>query len=68
MKREKLNLGNIKVKSFVTKIEGETSKTVKGGDGKWHTFIAHACSDINCYSDFCNSTECGGPVSDNCPV
>lgn len=89
MKRKKLNLGAIEVKSFVTNIGEDTINTVKGGvsewclsdldcglspmqtingngNCQWHTAIAHNCSDVVCYSNYCNSTECGGPASDVC--
>ena len=82
MKQKKLNLADLEVRSFVTNVEDKVVDTVKGGrtnyvgcrktingDGcQWHTAIAHNCSDIVCYSNFCNSSECGGPVSDLCSV
>ncbi len=33
-----------------------------------HTAAAHLCSDAGCYSNFCNSTECNGNMTSNCPV
>jgi hypothetical protein len=45
MKSKKLNLSELKVKSFVTDIEKETSHTAKGG-------ATAACSDI-----ICNTTD-----------
>ena len=80
MKQKKLNLKDLSVKSFVTDVEKSSVNTVKGGslncgqtingngNCQWHTARRHNCSDVVCYSNFCNSTECGGPASDTCPV
>lgn len=93
MKKQKLKLGEVKVKSFVTDMAKDKVQTVKGGgpsdlcisDGgcnwtencltfngygqcNFHTAQAHNCSEVICYSRFCNSTECNGGASDVCPV
>lgn len=42
MKKNKIELSDLKVKSFVTGLEKDNVVTVKGGSGKW-------CSDVpNC--------------------
>ncbi len=91
MKNKKLNLNELKVKSFVTDFDSADSNTIKGGgfsdncqsdggcmlsfncetingfgDCNFHT--AHNCSVDVCYSNYCNSGECGGPASDRCMV
>lgn len=43
MKKEKLNLGELKVKSFTTSFETEEMKTVKGG----LTSIGRECTQLN---------------------
>ena len=61
MKKQKLNLKSLQVKSFVTKIAEETSKTVKGGEQTWEV------GGGNCFRNFttdCYSAHCNG--SDNC--
>jgi hypothetical protein len=49
MKNKKLNLGDLKVKSFVTEIQDETSETAKGG------FSAGQICNTN-EPEFCNWT------------
>ncbi len=58
MKIKKVSLSELKIKSFVTNIEKETSHTAKGG----------ASGDGLCISDFCNTlANCVTKMVQGCP-
>jgi len=67
MKNKKLNLNELKVKSFVTDLENEKEKTVKGGgpfDTPVHSFpLGCPGSFYNCtWNEWCITNFDGGPM------
>ncbi len=68
MKKKKLSLQNLKVKSFVTDLESINSKTVKGGTGLPISQICAPTNANDCDDEFTNNVsdvECGGSAN-NC--
>ena len=66
MKKSKLNLKDLKVKSFVTNIEAEITDTVKGGTRGSHGTIcgSNCCSDDDhCFS---RNGDCGTIFEKEC--
>jgi len=55
MKNKKLNLGDLKVKSFVTEMENNSDQTVKGG---YRTQYPIICSEGDVCSILCSDSFC----------
>ena len=55
MKKEKLSLKSLEVKSFVTSLESVTSKTIKGGESDnaacGPSIYCHTQADFTCQND-----------------
>ena len=81
MKKKKLSLKSLEVKSFITNLEGPISKTIKGGEsdneaclpGSPEMPYSYSCIDpfsLNFYckaNSICSACETGYSAATDCP-
>lgn len=67
MKSKKLNLSDLKVKSFITEVEGKSPQTVKGG---WGNFPTNGSPNANICEDtiFPDQSICDPACLTNFPI
>lgn len=61
MEKKKLKLDNIKVESFITKLNEEDKQTVIGGESQfWCSWLISGCAlSFNCKSVICKTNPIG---------
>ena len=57
MKREKLSLDALKVKSFVTSIKNQKEKTVRGGEVCFRDYTCHPGDCFSGYAIECRASD-----------